>query len=73
MLYIQVKDGRDPRVLAELIAATEPEHAVDPKVAIEAKLVRAHQEQEQAARPNRHEIETVNFQTLDDDNDWTDL
>jgi len=73
MIYIQVKSGRDPRVLADLIASTENGAAVDPKLEIEAAMLRAHQEQAVRERPTRENMETVNFSKLDEDNDWTDL
>jgi len=73
MLYIQVKSERDPRVLAELIASTQSEPPADSKVAVEAKLLREHQEQEAASRPSWETLDTVNFGKLDDENDWTDL
>lgn len=73
MLYIQVKSERDPAALAELIASTQSEPAADSKVAIEAKLLREHQEQEALTRPSWETLDTVNFGKLDDENDWTDL
>jgi hypothetical protein len=73
MLYIQVKSERDPRVLAELIASTQHETPADSKIAVEARMLREHQEQEELARPSWQTLDTVNFQKLDDDNDWTDL
>lgn len=73
MLYIQIKSDRDPRVLADLIASTESEQPVDPKVEVEAKLVREHQAQAERDRPSWQTLDTVNFQKLDDDNDWTDI
>jgi hypothetical protein len=74
MLYIQIKADRDPKALAELIAASqESSSPVDPKLEVEAAMLRDHQEQVERDRPSCHEIETVNFHKLDDDNDWTDL
>ena len=74
MIYIQVKSDRDPRILAELIASTQGESPVsDPKVAVEAKMVRDHQEQVERDRPSWQTLDTVNFQKLDDDNNWSDL
>jgi hypothetical protein len=74
MIYIQVKSDRDPTVLAELIASTQSESPVsDPKLAIEAKMVREHQEQVERDRPSWQTLDTVNFQKLDDDNNWSDL
>jgi hypothetical protein len=73
MIYIQVKADRDPRVLADLIAATQSGAVVDPKLAVEAHFLRAVQEQNEQSRPARDELETVDFQRLDDENDWTDV
>ena len=73
MLYIQVKSGRDPRVLAELIASTQHHKRVDPRLAVEARLLREHQEQAERDRAPWQSLETLNFQKLDDDNDWTEL
>ena len=73
MLYIQVKSGRDPRVLAELIASTQGKPVVDPKLVVEAQLLREVQEHAEHDRPSRDEVETVNFTKLDDANDWTDI
>jgi hypothetical protein len=73
MLYIQIKSDRDPKALAELIASQESNAPVDPKLEVEATMLREHQEQVERERPNCHELETVNYQKLDDDNDWTEL
>jgi hypothetical protein len=73
MLYIQVQSKRDPKVLAELIASTQNQAPVDPSLEIEAKILREHQALNEAERPSWRELETVNFQKLDDDNDWSDL
>ena len=76
MIYIQVKSDRDPRVLANLIAAAHgtaaPGSEGEP-LAVEANLVREVREHLEAARTPRQELETVNFQRLDTENDWTDL
>ena len=74
MIYIQVKSDRDPQVLAELIASGQSREApVDPKVEVEAKMLRAHQDEAERQRPSWQALDTVNFQKLDDDNDWTDI
>jgi hypothetical protein len=73
MIYIQVKDGRDPRVLADLIASAEHGSVVDPKLEVEAAMLREHQEQVVRERPSHDTMETVDFKKLDDDNEWTDL
>lgn len=73
MIYIQVKSDRDPRVLAQLIASTQSAAPVDPKLAVEATMLREHQAQAERDRPSWQTLDTVNFQKIDDDNDWTDL
>jgi hypothetical protein len=73
MLYIQVKSDRDPHVLAELIASTQDPQATSQHVAPESQFVRDFIAQETQARPAHDELETVNFQRLDDENDWTDV
>jgi hypothetical protein len=73
MIYIQVKSDRDPRVLADLIAQAHGTEAVDEKLAVEANLVREVRQAIEAERTPRQELETVNFQRLDSENDWTDL
>lgn len=76
MIEIEVKGGHDPQALAELIAATLHGHVlVDTESpAVQAgKLVREQQEADERRRPSRDQIETVNFQTIDDDQDWSDI
>ena len=76
MIDIQIQSGGDPQTLAELIASTLHGHvAPDPEsdLAAVGKLVREQQEQAESKRPSREQIETVNFATIDDENDWTDL
>lgn len=73
MIYVQVKDDRDPSVLAELIASTHGGEEIDPKLEVDARLVKAVRQHLEAERPPREELETVNFQRLDDENDWTDV
>lgn len=76
MIEIEVKGGCDPQALAELIAATLhghiPDDAQSPAVTT-GKLVREQQEEAERRRPSRNQIETVNFEKLDADLDWTDL
>lgn len=72
MISIQVKSDRDPRVLADLIAQTQRDESA-PQAAPEAELVREFIAQQDADRPSHDELDTVNFQRLDDDNDWTDV
>ena len=73
MLYIQIKSDRDPKALADLIASQESNHPVDPMLEIEAMMLREHHEQVERDRPTCHELETVNYQKLDADNDWTEI
>lgn len=73
MIHIQVKAENDPSVLAELIASTQGESRVDPKLAVEAELLRELQAQAERNRLPHEAIETVNFTKLDDDTDWTDV
>ena len=73
---IELKTARDPRDLAELIASTLPNHlAPDPQSANArvGKLVRQAQAQAEAQRQRWDEMDTVNFITLDADNDWSDV
>jgi len=69
MIEIRVKSDRDPRVLAELIAQTHGATEGDKL----RKDVQEAREELSRERPSRQEIETVNFQRLDTDNDWTDV
>jgi hypothetical protein len=76
MIEIEVKGG-DPQALADLIEATLHGHipGADPQstAVTTGKLVREQQEQAERRRPSRDQIETVNFTTIDDDQDWSDL
>ena len=76
MIEIEVKGGHDPQALAELIAATLHGHVLgdtqSPAVTT-GKLVREQQEAAERRSPSRDQIETVNFVTIDDDLDWSDL
>lgn len=75
MIEIEVK-GSDPEALAELIAATLnghiPSDESSPAV-LTGKLVREQQEEAERKRPSHDQIETVNFSTIDDDHDWSDV
>lgn len=75
MIEIEVKGG-DPQALAELIAATLhghiPADAQSPVVTT-GQLIREQQEAAERRRPSRDQIETVNFTTIEDDLDWSDL
>ena len=69
-------NAKDPEALAELIGATLhghiPADASSPAVQV-GKLVREQQEEAERKRPSREEIHTVNFSTLDPDEDWSDV
>ena len=76
MIDITVQSDGDPQVLADLIASTLHGHiAPDASGSLAAvgKLVREHQEQAEASRPTRAQIDTVNFAKIDDEADWTDV
>ena len=73
MIDIQIKAGRDPQALAQLIASTHGEEVRDPGVAQIATLVRRHQADMELLRPTPNEVETVNFHKLDAENDWSDV
>lgn len=70
MIEIRVKSDRDPRVLADLIAQT---HDTDQEADKVRKDVHEARQELSRERPSRQEIETVNFQRLDSENDWTDV
>jgi hypothetical protein len=76
MIDIHVQSDGDPQVLADLIASTLHGHigpVAETSLAAVGKLVREHQEQAEAARPTRAQLETVDFQRIDDETDWTDV
>jgi hypothetical protein len=73
MIHVQVTSDQAPQALADLIASTLGEETLDPKLAIEASMIRDHQQQAERERPSLQEIDTVDFTKLDADNDWTDL
>jgi hypothetical protein len=76
MIEIEVKGGDDPQALAELIAATLHGQVIaDPQspATTTGKLIREQQEAAERKRPSHDQIETVNFETIDDDLDWSDL
>jgi len=76
MIEIEIKGSRDPQALAELIASTLHGHAVPnpgSATAETGKMIRAEQEQAERNRPSHQEIDTVNFTTIDDDLDWTEI
>ena len=73
MIDIQIKAGREPKALAELIASTQGEDVRDPGVAQVASLVRTHQAEVEKARPSANDLETVDFKKLDPETDWSDV
>ncbi|MBA3817251.1 MAG: hypothetical protein H0X17_00020 [Deltaproteobacteria bacterium] len=76
MIEIEVRGGHDPQALAELIAATLHGHVVEnpaSSAVTTGQLVREQQEEEERLRPSRDQRQTVNFTTIDDDADWSDL
>jgi hypothetical protein len=76
MIEIEVKGSRDPQALAELIASTlhgHPGASPDSSTTEAGKRVRAEQEAAEVTRPSQQEMDTVNFQTIDDDLDWTEI
>ena len=74
MIEIEVKSGPAPEALAELIAATlHGQPTDDAGMATTGKLVREQQERAELSRPSVHDMQTVNFQTLDDEVDFSDV
>lgn len=76
MIEIEVKGSRDPQALADLIASTlhgHPGESADESTVEAGKRVRAEQEAAEITRPSQQEMDTVNFQTIDDDLDWTEV
>jgi hypothetical protein len=73
MLQVQVTAADAPRVLAELIRATQNEAEASPEIETEARLVRQHQAQNAGNRPRWQTLDTVDFDKLDPENDWTDV
>jgi hypothetical protein len=73
MIHVQVTSDQPTQALADLIASTQGDETLDPKLAIEASMIRDHQQQAERDRPSKHEIDTVDFTKLDADNDWSDL
>lgn len=77
MTDIQVSCGRSPQDLANVIAATlhgiVPTNPDDDAVTA-GRFVRAIQEQTERERGSSwHDLPTVNFETLDEDDDWTEV
>ncbi len=76
MTDIQVSCGRGPQDLANAIAATlhgiVPTNPDDDLVAM-GRLVRNAQERAEVTRSSRHDLPTVNFETIDPDQDWSEV
>ena len=75
MIDVKIEQSTDTE-LAELISSTLHGHIpTDPgsSAAQVGQLVREQQEQDERDRPSRQELETVNFATLDPENDWSDV
>jgi len=75
MIDVKVEESTDT-ALAELISSTLHGHIPTNPGSSSAQvgqLVREQQEQEERQRPSRQELETVNFATLDPENDWSDV
>jgi hypothetical protein len=76
MTDIHVSCGREPQDLAKVIAATL--HGLvpaelDDEAAVMGRLIRAAQERAELARGSRHDLPTVNFETIDPETDWSDV
>jgi len=74
MIEIEVRGGQDPQALAELIASTlHGTQVADRSIVETGKMVRAQQEDAETKRPSLHDMQTVNFETLDEDLDFSDI
>jgi hypothetical protein len=74
MIEIEIKTERDPRALAELIdSAVNGQPAESASVTQIGKQVREVQERQELARGSWTDLDTVNFATLDPENDWSDV
>lgn len=74
MIEIEVKSGPAPEALAELIATTlHGQPSDDPGMATTGRIVRDQQEQAELARTSVHDMQTVNFQTLDEEVDFSEV
>lgn len=76
MIDIQVSCGRDPQDLANAIAATL--HGIVPDAPDGAaltvgRMVRAAQERAETERSSWNDLPTVNFETMDEDEDWSSV
>jgi len=74
MIEIEIKAGKEPHALAELIAsAVHGQPAESASVTAAGQQVRDAQEREEQKRGPWTDAETVNFATLDEENDWSDV
>jgi hypothetical protein len=74
MIAIEVRGGQEPQALAELIASTlHGTPVADSSVVETGKIVREQQEAAEGRRPSVNDMQTVNFQTIEEDLDWTDI
>lgn len=74
MIEIEIKAEKDPRALAELIdSAVNGQPAESASVTQIGKQVREVQERQELARGSWTDLDTVNFATLDPENDWSDV
>lgn len=74
MIEIEVKGGPHPEALAELIAsAIHGEPVEHPEAELAGEIVREHQEAAENRRPSWQQMSTLNFQTLEADEDWSDV
>lgn len=76
MTDIQVSCGKTPQDLANVIAATL--HGIVPDSPDDAalnagRMVREAQEESEWVRPSRNDLPTVNFETIDPDDDWSQV
>jgi hypothetical protein len=73
MLQVQVIASDAPRVLAELIRCTQNEPGASPEIEAQARIVRETQAQAAQERPSWTTLDTVDFQLLEPENDWTEV
>jgi hypothetical protein len=76
MTDIQVSCGSHPQDLANVLAATL--HGIvptdpDAEAITVGRLVRETQERAERERRSWHDMPTVNFETLDEEDDWTEV
>jgi hypothetical protein len=74
MIEIEVKGGPHPEALAELIASAINGQPVEhPDAELAGQLVREQQEAAETRRPSWQQMSTLNFQTLEADEDWSEV